>query len=49
MDNRVEPDRIPLARVVSQLVKVRFDGALKEAKAGDTNMQVLVEQWLWCS
>ncbi|PPS11928.1 hypothetical protein GOBAR_AA08689 [Gossypium barbadense] len=41
MDNRVDPDRIPLARVVFQLVKVRFDDALKEAKAGDTNMQVL--------
>ncbi|KAK8334561.1 hypothetical protein V6Z12_A10G280200 [Gossypium hirsutum] len=44
MDNRVDPDRIPLARVVFQLVKVRFDDALKEAKAGDTNMQVLVGQ-----
>ncbi|TYG52027.1 uncharacterized protein LOC105776063 [Gossypium raimondii] len=44
MDNRVDPDRISLARVVSRLVKVWFDNALKEAKAGDTNMQVLVGQ-----
>ncbi|MFQ6647262.1 hypothetical protein Gotur_019651, partial [Gossypium turneri] len=44
MDNRVDPDRISLARVVSRLVKVWFDDALKEAKAGDTNMQVLVGQ-----
>ncbi|KAK5795704.1 hypothetical protein PVK06_036976 [Gossypium arboreum] len=44
MDNRVDPYRIPLARVVFQLVKVRFNDALKEAKAGDTNMQVLVGQ-----
>ncbi|KAG4128034.1 hypothetical protein ERO13_D10G252520v2 [Gossypium hirsutum] len=44
MDNRVDPDRIPFAQVVSQLVKVQFDDALKEANAGDTNMQVLVGQ-----
>ncbi|KAL4291618.1 hypothetical protein GQ457_14G026470 [Hibiscus cannabinus] len=48
MDSWDDPDRIPLARLVSELVKVWFEDALKEAKAGDTNMQILVGQ-MYCS
>ncbi|KAB2026116.1 hypothetical protein ES319_D06G195800v1 [Gossypium barbadense] len=44
MDTWGNDDRIPLAQVVSELVKGWFQEALKEAKAGDTNMQVLVGQ-----
>ncbi|KAI4370504.1 hypothetical protein MLD38_018854 [Melastoma candidum] len=36
--------RLPLARVVSDCVKRWFQETLKEAKAGDCNMQVLVGQ-----
>ncbi|KAK8575541.1 hypothetical protein V6N13_033218 [Hibiscus sabdariffa] len=45
MDNQ---DRVPLAQVVSELVKVWFQDALNEAKAGDTNMQILVGQ-MYCN
>ncbi|EOY17643.1 hypothetical protein QUC31_006828 [Theobroma cacao] len=48
MDSWGDRDRIPLAQVVSDLVKGWFQDALKEAKAGDTNMQVLVGQ-MYCS
>ncbi|XP_022745932.1 uncharacterized protein LOC111296123 [Durio zibethinus] len=48
MDSWGDEDRIPLAQVVSELVKGWFQDALKEAKAGDTNMQVLVGQ-MYCS
>lgn len=37
-------NRIPLATVVSDCVKRWFQDALKEAKEGDLNMQVLVSQ-----
>ncbi|KAJ8552662.1 hypothetical protein K7X08_020055 [Anisodus acutangulus] len=36
--------RVPLADVVAHSVKRWFQDTLKEAKAGDTNMQVLVGQ-----
>ncbi|PON94367.1 Eukaryotic elongation factor 2 kinase [Trema orientale] len=36
--------RLPLSEVVSDCVKRWFKDALKEAKAGDINMQVLVGQ-----
>ncbi|KAI4372903.1 hypothetical protein MLD38_011084 [Melastoma candidum] len=36
--------RLPLAQVVSDCVKRWFQDTLKEAKAGDCNMQVLVGQ-----
>ncbi|GMJ14489.1 hypothetical protein like AT5G05360 [Hibiscus trionum] len=45
MDNQ---DRVPLAQVVSELIKVWFQDALNEAKAGDTNMQILVGQ-MYCN
>ncbi|XWS74751.1 hypothetical protein CRYUN_Cryun01aG0024500 [Craigia yunnanensis] len=48
MDSWGDQDRIPLCQVVSELVKGWFQDALKEAKAGDTNMQVLVGQ-MYCS
>ncbi|XVE69500.1 hypothetical protein DITRI_Ditri09bG0156900 [Diplodiscus trichospermus] len=48
MDSRGDQERIPLSQVVSELVKAWFQDALKEAKAGDTNMQVLVGQ-MYCS
>lgn len=48
MDTWGNDDRIPLAQVVSELVKGWFQEALKEAKAGDTNMQVLVGQ-MYCN
>lgn len=36
--------RVPLSEVVSECVKRWFKDTLKEAKAGDINMQVLVGQ-----
>lgn len=36
--------RVPLSEVVSDCVKRWFKDTLKEAKAGDVNMQVLVGQ-----
>ncbi|OMO75861.1 Sel1-like protein [Corchorus olitorius] len=48
MDSWSDRDRIPLAQVVSELVNAWFQDALKEAKAGDINMQVLVGQ-MYCS
>ncbi|KAL3536582.1 hypothetical protein ACH5RR_005043 [Cinchona calisaya] len=36
--------RVPLSEVVSECVKRWFNDALKEAKAGDVSMQVLVGQ-----
>ncbi|KAK4748171.1 hypothetical protein SAY87_014757 [Trapa incisa] len=36
--------RVPLSEVVSKCVKLWFKDTLKEAKAGDVNMQVLVSQ-----
>jgi len=36
--------RVPLSEVVADCVKRWFRDALKEAKAGDINMQVLVGQ-----
>lgn len=48
MDSWGDRDRIPLSQVVSELVKAWFQDALKEAKAGDTNMQVLVGQ-MYCN
>lgn len=35
---------VPLSEVVSECVKRWFNDTLKEAKAGDVNMQVLVAQ-----
>ncbi|KAE8714848.1 wound-induced protein 1-like isoform 1 [Hibiscus syriacus] len=43
-----DQDRVPLAQVVSELVKGWFQDALNEAKAGDTNMQILVGQ-MYCN
>lgn len=43
-----EKNRTPLADVVSDCVKRWFQDTLKEAKAGDTSMQVLVGQ-MFCS
>ncbi|XVE99834.1 hypothetical protein REPUB_Repub03eG0235700 [Reevesia pubescens] len=48
MDTGGGQQRVPLGQVVSELVKTWFQDALKEAKAGDTNMQVLVGQ-MYCS
>ncbi|XP_010543693.1 PREDICTED: uncharacterized protein LOC104816524 [Tarenaya hassleriana] len=42
------PDRVPLAQVVDDCVKRWFQDTLKEAKAGDVGMQVLVGQ-MYCS
>ncbi|PIN19710.1 hypothetical protein CDL12_07614 [Handroanthus impetiginosus] len=39
-----EQKRIPLSEVVSDCVERWFQDTLKEAKAGDVNMQVLVSQ-----
>ncbi|GLT31533.1 hypothetical protein SLA2020_062640 [Shorea laevis] len=41
-------DRVPLAHVVSELVKAWFEDALKAAKEGDIAMQVLVGQ-MYCN
>ncbi|GKV22079.1 hypothetical protein SLEP1_g31979 [Rubroshorea leprosula] len=43
-DMDVTNHRVPLSDVVSDCVKRWFKDALKEAKAGDINMQVLVAQ-----
>ncbi|KAL0539707.1 hypothetical protein IC582_023923 [Cucumis melo] len=43
-----EKNRTPLSDVVSDCVKRWFQDTLKEAKAGDTSMQVLVGQ-MFCS
>ncbi|KAK8485244.1 hypothetical protein V6N13_062757 [Hibiscus sabdariffa] len=49
MDNSWgDEERVPLAQVVSELVKGWFLDALKEAKAGDINMQILVGQ-MYCN
>jgi hypothetical protein len=37
-------NRVPLSEVVSECVKRWFKDTLKEAKAGDINMQILVGQ-----
>lgn len=42
--SRKEKNRAPLKEVVSECVKRWFKDTLKEAKAGDINMQVLVGQ-----
>lgn len=43
-DNWEGQERVPLAQVVSDCVKRWFQDTLKEAKKGDTSMQVLVGQ-----
>lgn len=43
-NNSNECTRVPLSEVVSDCVKRWFKDTLKEAKAGDINMQVLVGQ-----
>ncbi|KAI9115806.1 hypothetical protein K1719_013475 [Acacia pycnantha] len=40
-------NRVPLSDVVADCVKRWFRDTLKEAKAGDINMQVLVGQMYW--
>ncbi|KAJ0027739.1 uncharacterized protein LOC116143404 [Pistacia vera] len=44
INNGNENTRVPLSEVVSDCVKRWFKDTLKEAKAGDINMQVLVGQ-----
>lgn len=44
INNADENTRVPLSEVVSDCVKRWFKDTLKEAKAGDINMQVLVGQ-----
>lgn len=44
---RESTGRVPLSGVVADCVKRWFKDALKEAKAGDINMQVLVGQ-MYC-
>ncbi|KAL6128031.1 hypothetical protein ACLB2K_071389 [Fragaria x ananassa] len=44
MENSEGQSRVPLARVVSDCAKRWFQDTLKEAKGGDTAMQVLVGQ-----
>ncbi|XP_059666809.1 uncharacterized protein LOC132312453 isoform X1 [Cornus florida] len=44
MEETSEKTRVPLAEVVSDCVKRWFQDTLKEAKAGDSAMQVLVGQ-----
>ncbi|XP_043707101.1 uncharacterized protein LOC122656580 isoform X1 [Telopea speciosissima] len=44
MENSERQIRVPLKEVVSDCVKRWFQDALKEAKTGDTGMQVLVGQ-----
>ncbi|KAJ4979620.1 hypothetical protein NE237_010400 [Protea cynaroides] len=44
MENTEGQTRVPLKEVISDCVKRWFDDALKEAKAGDIGMQVLVGQ-----
>lgn len=43
-DTAHQDQRVPLSEVVSDCVKRWFKDTLKEAKAGDINMQVLVGQ-----
>lgn len=43
-----DPNRVPLAQVVEDCVRRWFQDTLKEAKAGDVGMQVLVGQ-MYCS
>ncbi|KAA8534010.1 hypothetical protein F0562_031527 [Nyssa sinensis] len=43
-ENGEQQGRVPLAEVVSDCVKRWFQDTLKEAKAGDSAMQVLVGQ-----
>ncbi|XP_038892993.1 uncharacterized protein LOC120081889 [Benincasa hispida] len=47
-EKKEEAHRTPLADVVSDCVKRWFQDTLKEARAGDTSMQVLVGQ-MFCS
>ncbi|CAA0836231.1 Unknown protein [Striga hermonthica] len=42
--NAAEKRRLPLSKVVADCVERWFEDALKEARAGDINMQVLVGQ-----
>lgn len=44
MENTERQNRVPLSEVVSECVKRWFQDTLKEAKAGDTGMQVLLGQ-----
>ncbi|MBA0572369.1 hypothetical protein Golob_002714 [Gossypium lobatum] len=44
MESSSASQRLPLSEVVSDCVKRWFKDSLKEAKAGDVNMQVLVGQ-----
>ncbi|KAK4771282.1 hypothetical protein SAY87_031814 [Trapa incisa] len=44
VDDKERNARVPLSEVVSECVKRWFKDTLKEAKAGDINMQVLVGQ-----
>ncbi|KAG8500681.1 hypothetical protein CXB51_002845 [Gossypium anomalum] len=44
MESSSASQRLPLSEVVSDCVKRWFKDTLKEAKAGDVNMQVLVGQ-----
>lgn len=44
MENSERQNRVPLSEVVSDCVKRWFQDTLKEAKAGDTGMQILVGQ-----
>ncbi|KAM2281227.1 hypothetical protein ACFX1S_041857 [Malus domestica] len=48
MESSEGRNRVPLARVVSDCVRRWFQDTLKEAKAGDSSMQVLVGQ-MYCS
>lgn len=43
-----EAARLPLSEVVSDCVERWFQDSLKDAKAGDVNMQVLVGQMYNC-
>ncbi|XP_022742867.1 uncharacterized protein LOC111294011 [Durio zibethinus] len=44
MESSSASQRLPLSEVVSDCVKRWFKDTLKEAKAGDVNMQVLIAQ-----
>lgn len=48
MQSGEEHNRLPLKEVVADCAKRWFQDSLKEAKAGDTGMQVLVGQ-MYCS
>ncbi|KAE8702364.1 Iron regulated 1 protein [Hibiscus syriacus] len=48
MESSSASQRLPLSEVVSDCLKRWFKDTLKEAKAGDVNMQVLVGQ-MYCS